>query len=83
MTDENKDQNKPYPLLNIIECKGCGRCVIACPKNVLLMSDDLNARGYHYVMYAGNGCSGCTNCYYTCPEPRAIEIHIPGKKGDL
>jgi 2-oxoisovalerate ferredoxin oxidoreductase delta subunit len=81
MTEEKKDRNKPYPLINIIECKGCGRCVIACPKEVLAMSGDLNARGYHYAVYAGDGCTGCTNCYYTCPEPLAIEIHIP-EKGD-
>jgi len=43
------------------------------------MSAELNERGYHYVEYLGEGCTGCANCYYTCPEPLAIEIHIPIK----
>lgn len=78
MTDVKKTE--PYPLINIIECKGCERCIVACPKNVLSMSDNLNERGYHYVEYSGKGCTGCASCYYTCPEPLAIEIHIPLKK---
>ncbi len=76
MSEKNENQ-KPYPVINIIECKGCGRCVIACPKDVLKMSEDINERGYHYVEYLGEGCIGCANCYYTCPEPLAIEVHIP------
>lgn len=69
----------PYPLINKVECKACGRCIMACPKGVLLMTDLLNERGYNYVEYTGSGCIGCANCYYTCPEPLAIEIHIPQK----
>jgi 2-oxoisovalerate ferredoxin oxidoreductase delta subunit len=53
---------------------------MACPKDVLRMSECLNERGYHYVEYVGSGCIGCANCYYTCPEPLAIEIHIPLKE---
>lgn len=43
------------------------------------MSDDVNSRGYHYAVYEGEGCTGCGDCYYTCPEPLAIEVHIPRK----
>jgi len=74
------DEKEPYPVINILECKACGRCLLACPKDVLFMSENLNARGYHYVEYKGEGCSGCASCYYTCPEPLALEIHIPLKK---
>jgi len=74
-----KDNSLPYPVINIIECKACGRCIIDCPKEVLKMSENFNERGYHYVVYTGEGCIGCANCYYTCPEPSAIEIHIPLK----
>jgi NAD-dependent dihydropyrimidine dehydrogenase PreA subunit len=31
------------------------------------------------VEYSGDGCIGCGACYYTCPEPLAIEVHIPQK----
>jgi len=73
------EKREPYPVINILECKACGRCIIACPKDVLMMSEMINERGYHYVEYVGKGCTGCANCYYTCPEPLAIEIHIPLK----
>jgi NAD-dependent dihydropyrimidine dehydrogenase PreA subunit len=43
----------------------------------LRIGDKLNERGYHYVVYAGSGCIGCNNCFYDCPEPNAIEVHIP------
>ncbi len=77
---EVKDEKKsPYPVINEIECKACGRCIISCPKECLEMSKEVNQRGYHYVVYKGTGCSGCANCFYSCPEPNAIEVHIPKK----
>ncbi|MDD3953457.1 MAG: ferredoxin family protein [Lentisphaeria bacterium] len=73
------DRSKPYPLINAVECKSCGRCVESCPKKVLQIGKELNDRGYHYVVYSGTGCIGCNNCFYNCPEPNAIEVHIPAK----
>jgi 2-oxoisovalerate ferredoxin oxidoreductase delta subunit len=73
-------KKEPYPVFNKLECKACERCIIACREGVLKMSDDINERGYHYAVYKGNGCTGCGDCYYTCPEPLAVEIHIPLKK---
>lgn len=70
---------EPYPVFNELECKACERCIIACREGVLKMSDDINERGYHYAVYAGEGCTGCGDCYYTCPEPLAVEVHIPRK----
>lgn len=60
--------------INDLECKSCGRCVLSCPVKVLEIGTTLNARGYHYVVYKGEGCIGCGNCYYSCPEPLAIEV---------
>lgn len=74
------DKTKPYPLINSLECKSCGRCVDACPKKVLAIGTVMNPRGYHAVVYVGSGCIGCGTCFYTCPEPHAIEVHIPGKE---
>lgn len=72
MSKENT--NKPEPLINALECKGCGRCVVACPKQVLHLGQQLNERGYAYVEYTGEGCIGCANCFYSCPEPHAIAV---------
>lgn len=79
---KNMDDKETRPVINIIECKACGRCVLACPKDVLEISDEINERGYHYAVYKGSGCIGCGNCFYTCPEPHAIEVHKPEKGGD-
>ncbi len=72
------DKTKPYAIIYSSECKGCERCVLACPKNSLKMSKSTNERGYYYAEFSGS-CTGCANCYYTCPEPSAIEVHIPKK----
>ncbi len=56
------------------ECKGCERCVVACPRGVLKMGDKLNTLCFPYVTYIGSGCIGCGGCFYSCPEPGAITI---------
>ena len=66
----------PRPVINAIECKACGRCVLACPKKCLVPGKDLNTRGYAPVLYTG-GCMGCGNCFYACPEPNCLEVHVP------
>ena len=79
MSDNEQQAAGPYPRIDSLECKACGRCVAVCPKKVLALGDKLNARGYRYVEYAGEGCIGCANCFYACPEPNAIEVHVPVK----
>ena len=73
-------ERQSYPEIATIECKACGRCVEACPKHVLFMSEDFNARGYHYVEYLGRDCIGCARCFHTCPEPYALRIHLAAKE---
>ena len=58
------------------KCKGCGLCIAACPKKVLVFSSKLNSKGYHYAEYVGSGCVGCGNCFYNCPEPDAITVYL-------
>ena len=83
MDDKDSKQLKAYPEINILECKGCGRCVLACPRGLLHLSDALNERGYHFSEYEGQGCIGCALCFYTCPEPSAIAVHVPRKPKSL
>ena len=73
----NNRKKEPYPVFNELECKACERCKLACRAGDLKMSEDINERGYHYAEYTGEGCTGCGDCYYTCPEPLAVEVHIP------
>jgi len=70
----------PCPVIDENECKGCGRCLAACPKKVLKPSGRVNRRGYVPVEYSGDGCTGCAICFYNCPEPYAIEVHKEGKE---
>lgn len=66
----------PCPEIDSDECKGCGLCVAACPKKVLVISEKLNFKGYHFCTYVGEGCIGCGNCFYNCPEPGAVTVFL-------
>lgn len=69
-----------HPVIIVEECKGCGRCIAACPKKVLRSSGRVNRKGYVAAEYVGDGCSGCAICFYNCPEPYAIEVHKADKE---
>jgi len=51
-------------------CKGCGLCVNACPKKILVMSKDkINAQGHHPAeMTDQTKCIGCAFCATMCPH---------------
>ena len=62
------------------ECKGCGRCIDACPKDCLRFSKKINGKGYIPAEYIGEGCTGCGICFYNCPEPYAVEVYKKDKE---
>ena len=64
-----------YPVINKEICKGCMRCIVGCPQNAILLSEEMNNAGYQFAYYSGNGCTGCKDCYVTCPEPLGLEVH--------
>lgn len=72
------DSDSPHPVIHPLVCKGCGRCVAACPNACLRLGSEVNVRGYKYAVYRGNGCVGCGSCFYMCPEPLALEVHRRG-----
>ncbi|MAG57047.1 MAG: 4Fe-4S ferredoxin [Planctomycetes bacterium] len=52
-------------------CKGCRFCIDFCPKEVLVESEDSNAKGYRYPLLASGKEDGCIHCQYctlVCPE---------------
>ncbi|MBI4669455.1 MAG: 4Fe-4S dicluster domain-containing protein, partial [Elusimicrobia bacterium] len=53
------------------KCKGCRFCIEFCPRDVLEMSRDYNAKGYHFPVVAQgkeNDCTSCGYCEVTCPD---------------
>ncbi len=50
-------------------CKGCGLCVIACPKEVLIVGTKLNRAGYPVAEITDmENCTSCTFCAEICPD---------------
>ena len=50
-------------------CKGCGLCETYCPRRVLSMSTEFNAKGYHIPQVAeADACVACGLCQIMCPE---------------
>lgn len=50
-------------------CKGCGLCVEVCPKHVLEISAEVNARGYFPAYQARpDDCIHCSVCCIMCPD---------------
>jgi ferredoxin len=63
-----------HVLVDAGECKGCGLCVEACPRNCLMLGTELNVLGYPYSRFSQRGCTACGMCFYACPEPGAITV---------
>jgi len=53
-------------------CKGCGFCIENCPSGVLVRSEDVNEKGYHYPVVVEDPpfkvCIACGFCSLICPE---------------
>jgi len=52
-------------------CKGCDFCIDFCPRDVLVKSETMNAKGYHYPVVApgkDGECANCQFCTIICPE---------------
>lgn len=68
----------PRVVIDEKRCKGCERCVLACPQGVLCMSKRLNEKGYFVATPAYQPrCFGCMLCAISCPDV-AIEVFVHG-----
>lgn len=69
---------KPLPFLEAQYCKGCGRCIEACPKHCIAYDDRVDPRtGLIPVVLDLELCNGCGLCELSCGHD-AIHV-VQGK----
>jgi len=55
-------------------CKGCGLCVVVCPRDSIIISKKSNKKGYFPAESANADCTGCAMCAIVCPDA-VIEVY--------
>ncbi len=67
--------------VDIDRCKGCGLCVVTCPRQIVDLGKDINLKGYHYAVQTdASRCIACKMCAVTCPDVAITVYRKPRKK---
>ena len=56
----------PYIWANPRSCTACGKCIVACPKQVIGKVGFLWHK--HIVIKNAESCTGCKKCVQVCPR---------------
>lgn len=72
---------RPKPFLEPAYCKGCLRCVEACPRDCLTPGAVINsATGLTPVEIDLEQCNGCGLCVQACPEPFGLRFECAAEE---
>jgi pyruvate/2-oxoacid:ferredoxin oxidoreductase alpha subunit/NAD-dependent dihydropyrimidine dehydrogenase PreA subunit len=77
---------RPKPFLQPEYCKGCLRCIDACPRHCITPGTAINpVTGLVPVELHLEDCNGCSLCMQACPEPYGLrpETEQPGGPVDF
>lgn len=70
-------QPRPDVIVTESLCKGCGRCISACPKHAISMGTEINqASGLMPVHIDRDACNDCGLCISACPEPYGLGTEL-------
>jgi len=68
---------RPKPFVFPEYCKGCGRCIGACPKDCIALGTEINPKtGLIPVVLDLSLCNGCGLCISACPEPYGLRPQV-------
>jgi len=68
---------RPKPFVFPEYCKGCGRCIGACPKDCITLGTEINPKtGLIPVILDLSLCNGCGLCISACPEPYGLRPQV-------
>lgn len=70
-------QARPEVLVTEALCKGCGRCIDACPKHAISLGTEINqVSGLIPVHIDRDICNDCALCISACPEPYGLSHEV-------
>ncbi|MBI1948808.1 MAG: 4Fe-4S binding protein [Deltaproteobacteria bacterium] len=70
-------RERPPVLVTEALCKGCGRCIEACPKKAMTLGSDINqTSGLTPIHIDYNLCNSCGLCVVACPEPYGLGAEV-------
>lgn len=70
-------QPRPEVIVTEALCKGCGRCVDACPKHAIHLGTEINqVSGLMPVHIDHDACNDCGLCMSACPEPYGLSTEL-------
>ncbi|HKV09145.1 MAG TPA: 3-methyl-2-oxobutanoate dehydrogenase subunit VorB [Thermoanaerobaculia bacterium] len=84
MTQVAQLAERPKPFVFPEYCKGCGRCIDACPKHCITVGHEINSlTGLTPIVLDLEACNGCGLCITACPEPYGLQPEPEGAEFEL